>query len=481
MTKKFALWLILLAPVALYLPTFTTYFAGDDFFHFSVSRVGRLWDFARFFGFYPFDSRGVAFYRPLFREVLYGIYLVSFGLNVFPMRIFAMLLHIANIYLVYKVGKVLVNSEFVSLIAALFFGVSASNVGILYYLAGGLQAQGATLFMLLSLLAFSARHRTAAFILFLAGLASHEQAIVIPALLCGIIWLEEKRFGVFVKRIGQQLWPYLVTLVGYFYANIFVIGFSSAEVQYRPVFSLGTTLNTLAWYSAWALGLPEMLVDFMRPGLSLNPGLMRYWGSYFHFIFPAFFVSIGVLVIAGMSQLKRLCKDKHIYFLAGWFVAALLPVVFLPLHKKTYYLAPALPAFWLLVGYTVEKLKSNKLFRPLVVVLISSLVTLTVVSVKLSEKTYWAINRAKIAQKVVRDLKYQYPTLPHRAVLYIKNDPDYPFISESWGGTSTQTNLALSGADAIRLLYGDAELTVTYQDKDPSIPVGAIEFISKIE
>lgn len=482
MTKRLQLLLILLAPVVLYFPSFTTYFAGDDFFHFSVSRISSVWDVIRFFGFYPFADRGIAFYRPLLREVLYGTYYLVFGLKTLPFRVFAMGLHVANSFLVYQLGKRLLKSEFTAAFAALFFGVASANVGILYYLAGGIQAQGATLFALLSVLAFTAKKRIAAFSFFLAGLASHEQAVAVPIVLAGVIWLDEKKPVTFIKRALSQLWVFAFVTVGYLYANLYLIGFSSAEVQYKPIFSLATTLNTLGWYVGWALGLPEMLIDFVNSGFSLNPSLMHYWGSYFRVIFPAFFACLGIIVLVSVLQLPKIIRDKRVYFLNMWFLAALLPVVFLPLHKKQYYLAPAMPAFWLLVGHLINGVRPRKkLFNLMAGALTFSLIVLTVASVKLSERTYWAINRAKVASAVLSDLKTQYPDLPQGATLYIKNDPNYPFISESWGGTSTQTSLALSGPDAIRLIYDDLSINVLYQDMLPTLSGKEINFTAIID
>ena len=146
-------------------------------------------------------------------------------------------------------------------------------------------------------------------------------------------------------------------------------------------------------------------------------------------------------------------------FFVFWFPAGLLPVLFLPWHKSTYYLAPALPAFWGAVGYLVYKV-NPKLLGILAIVLL----TLNVASVRLGDSTYWAAQRGRIAKRLIDRIKIEYPDLPQGAVVFLKNDPSYPLVAEDWGGTSKQASFILSGSDALQLLYEDPSLKVYYED-----------------
>lgn len=465
--KILPLLLIFGVVLILFHPILSVYFSQDDFFHFKVAQTdGSLKEFIDFFKFRPFEQREIAFYRPIFREILYNVFYSLFGLSHLPFRIFAFLIHFLNITFVYLLMERLFNKKVVSFLAAFFFGITAANVGILYYLAGGIQAQGATMFMLLSLLFFhqylqekEIKYNIFSFISFLLALASHEMAVVTPFLLSGLVFVCSRRFKF---KDYLQLLPLFLLLLLYLYLNISVIGFSEKEIQYQPVFNPKTTINTLAWYSAWSLGLPEMTVDFVRPGLTLNPSLMKYWGDYFSIIFPAFFVSILILVsliIYLVSRKPQIFKNKIFWLLAVWFPASLLPVLFLPFHKKTYYLAAGLPAFWGLIGYLVYRSKTKPL-----ILFTAVLVVLNIASIKLGEETYWAANRGRIAERLINQVKTKYPKLPKGAAIYFKNDPDYPFVAEDWGGTSQQASVALSGSDALQLFYHDSQLEVFYQD-----------------
>lgn len=455
------------------------YFTGDDFFHFVVAGTdGTLSGFINLFGFHPFEERGIAFYRPLFRDGLYHFYYYLFGLSVTPFRFTQLLLHFANISLVYVFIHRLFGKRLVTLFSTFFYAVTAAQVGSLYYLAGGIQAQGATLFMLASLVVWEKR-KVLSFLFFILGLMSHELAIVTFVLLAGLELLKVKggfsknlvfKTGIEIKR---KLWLFAVVAFLYLYLNFFVIGFSESEAQYSPDFSIGSVLNTLMWYVGWAIGLPEMLVDFVGSRFKLNPNLMRHWGDYFRIIFPAFFVTLGAIVVSKLIIFKNkrsILHDRRVVFLFLWIPLALLPVIFLPIHKKTYYLATALPAFWGLIGYffvnvyEVLKSKSKIAGQAFLTIVSLALVILNLTSTKLSDETYWAAKRGRLAEKLLINITETYPKLPKGANIYIKNDPNYPKISGDWGGSSTQANYILNGSDALRLWYEDPTLNVYYED-----------------
>ncbi|MEK7526658.1 MAG: hypothetical protein AAB546_04240, partial [Patescibacteria group bacterium] len=456
----------------LYFPVLTTFFTGDDFFHFKVAQTdGSVLGFVKLFGFYSFDERGYAFYRPIFREALYHVFYNLFGLNHLPFRLLQFLIHFINVYLVFIVFEKLFKNKTLAYFTSFFFGISAANVGSLYYLAGGVQAQGALMFTLFSLVSFINKKKIATFVFFLLALSSHELTIGLPLLLAGTIFLEESKFKTFITRCIKELWYYGIVLLGFLYLNLFVIGFSSGEAQYKINFNPKTMLNTLSWYGAWALGVPEMLVDYLGSGLKLNPELMKNWGEYFKLIFPAFFAIISIIFYSLVRNIK-IFKQKVFWFLIAWFIVGLLPVAFLPIHKKTYYLQISLPAISALIAYTSRRL--------LVVVVLAFLV-LNITSIKLAEKSYWAKQRGEFAQKLLIDFKQKYPTLPKGSRIYVLNDPDYPFISEEWGGTSRQAYFILNGSDALQLLYKDSLLRVCYQDipKDCSFE-NSIEFVARL-
>lgn len=467
--------------LVLYFPVFTTFFSQDDFFHFTVSRTNHtLSEFIRLFGFYPFEERGIAFYRPLFREALYNLYYQFFGLNPLPFRILSFSILFINIYLTFLFFQKLIKNQSVSLFAAFFTGISASNTALLYYSAGGIQALGATTFTLLCLIFYlnflntsKLKHYLFSFVFFLLSLSAHELSAVTPALLAGLIFIKYNFHNALKKLL--ILWPYFTVLTVYIFLNIFVIGFSSAEKQYNFVFNPKTLLNSYFWYFSWALGIPEMLIDFVMPGLVLKPEIMRYWPNYYRIIFPTFFFSISsVLIIAVVTILKnRTFISKPFIFLLFYLPISLSTVIFLPAHKSPYYLSLTLPAFWALIGLIIFSFynylsKTHKyLSRFIVSFVIINLLLLQISSILLSRTTNWAATRGKLAGQLIRELKQTFPTLPKGSTILFLNDPNYPFIAVDWGGTSRQAAFALNNQDALRLQYDDPSLKVYYEDLNP--------------
>ena len=479
MLKKLLPFLIIyIFVIVLYCPALSTFFSHDDFFHFKVSLTdGSFGQFIKFFGFYPFEQRQIAFYRPLFREVLYNSFYYLFGLNQIPFRLLSFSIHFINIYLVFSFMQKLLNKKVISYFTSFFFGVTAANVAPFYYLAGGIQTQGATMLILLTLISFikylkSKRSKYFSFTLitFILALASHEQSAIIPILLSGLVFLKLKTNR--LKKI-IKLWPLFLTLAIYVYLNISVIGYSSTETQYQMIFNFKTTIQTLAWYGVCALGLPETFVDYLLPGFGLNPNLMRYWGNYYRIIFPMFFLAILVISILTLNlflKSKKVFVNKNFLFFLIWFPLGILPVLFLPQHKSSHYLYPSLPAFWGTLGYIIftgyQKLTNShpNFSRFFLVSLLTSLALLSITSAILGRTTYWAATRGKIAGRLVQLVKSKYPSLPQGSAIYFTNDPNYPFISEDWGGTSKQAYFALNGEDALQLLYNDSSLRVYYED-----------------
>jgi len=468
--KVLSLSLIFITVIILYHPALFTYFSQDDFYHFKVSQADTLAKFINNLGIHSFEERGIAFYRPVSRELLFGLYYPIFGLNSLPFRLFSFLIHFLNIYLVYLLVQRFFNKRYLSFFVSFFFGITAANVATLYYLAGGIQTLLATTFTLSCLLLFP-KYKSLSFLSFVAAITSHEQAIIIPFLLFGLCLIRSSR-----KEIRNHLFgliPYFLAISALLFIEFFKIGFSSTEQQYQAVFDIKRTLNSLAWYSFWALGLPETLIDFVMPGLKLNPNLLKYWEGYYSFIFPSFIISLCLLTFSTLYlAFKKIVLFKNKFFLlcVFWFPLGLSPVILLPLHKSTHYLVISLLPFWLIVGFIIfnsfDLIKSKQplLAKTLIYLSISSLVILSTVSAILGSSNYWAASRGKIAKQLITQVKNTYPKLPKEAVIYFKNDPTYPFLSKEWGGSSKQASIILNGSDALSLLYQNPNLKVYYED-----------------
>lgn len=476
--KRFAIILLIpLAALILYYPVLFTYFSQDDFFHFRVSLTdGSLEQFINLFGFQSFSKRGIAFYRPIFREGLFNIFYSYFDLNPYPFRILQFSLLFFNSILIYRLISKIFDIKYLPFFVAFFYTISAAQVSPLYYLAGGIQVLGATTFLLLTLI-FTLRNSVLSFATFLLGLASHELVSIAPFLVTALIFIRYP-FKQALRKLWQIL-PFFFVVLIYLYLEITRIGFSTEETQYQAVFSFKTALNSYMWYIGWALGLPEMLVDFVFPGFRLNPSLMTYWGNYYKVIFTSFFISLFLLSSGTIYLLLRKPKifDKKFLFFLLWFIISLFPVILLPLHKSTQYLETGLTAFWTVIGLialnTYRQLKFGGVY---LAILLISLIILSTTSAILQRTTYWAAERGRYAKQLINHVTTLYPLLPKGAVIYFENDPAYPFVAKEWGSSSKQAALILNNQDALRLVYKDPTLDIYYEDlsKPPNNLLGGI-------
>lgn len=466
----------------LYFPVFSLYFSQDDFFHLRTSTLdGSLRQFISFFGFPNQYERGYAFYRPLFREAYYFLITRFFGISPTPFRIASFGLHFTCIFMVFVLMERLFKRQLFSFLTALFYGVATSQVGTFYYHAGGIQVSGALLFLLLSNYFYwqflenkLKKYWVLTLICFVASLSSHELIIaILPLSLIGLEFLLTKRISwKWARGVVFRLGPLFVVFAIYLFLDLVKIGLPG-QVSYSPIVSLRKMANSLVWYTGWGLGLPDMLVDFVGPGIKLNPNLMRWWGSYFKLIFPTFFLVVisifGATVYLFLNQ-RKIFKNKNFWFLVLWYPIAIAPVIILPWHKFLHYLNPALPAlfgivFFVILAFYDLLIKKNKILAKIFLIgFCFVLFLLSFVSIKLEEKTYWPINRGKIAKNLVEQIKQTYPILPKGATLYFENDPEYPKIAPEWGNSSTQAYYALSGKDAVQLLYNDPTIKVYYED-----------------
>lgn len=444
------------------------YFSQDDFFHLKVTQTdGSLKAFLNLFSFKPLAERGgmTYFYRPIFREAIYNIYYKAFGLNALPFRITQFIVHFANIILTYLVLVRITKNKSIAFFGAFFVGLAAANIGILSYLAGGIQISGMLMFGLISIL-FYDRFLTGkkfldkflSFLFFLFAIASHEIAATIP-LIHMALFISKKGFN--VKTLMRAIKGNLLSLgvvILFLYLEVFVIGLPTSEQHYGINFSLFKLLNSYFWYFVWSLGIPEMLVDFVGPGIRLNPNLMKYWGDYFIVIFISFVLLIAFL----LATLPKLYRSKLYLFFVFWFIAGITPVVILPFHRLYYYLGFVLPAVGGILGLThYEIYKKNKVLSAFFICILS---VLTLTSIKLADTNYWAISRARIAKSLIDDVKNEYPTLPEGASVYFTNDEGQPYFNDEWGNSSKQASIILSESNALQLVYQDMSLKVYYED-----------------
>ena len=361
---------VFLLSFIIYFPSLFTFYTHDDFFLLKISKANSLGEFFNFFNFTQ-GPEGLGVYRPLTTQAFYFLSNSVFNLHPLALHIISFATFFLVIYLVYKLVNMIVKNNSIAFLAAFLYATSATHYGHLYYLAN-YQELGLAVFCLLAVVLFikfisvgNIKYYFLSVIAYILALLSKETAVIIPGILVlvyGLLKFRKEKI-LPVKKFALALSSFVIILLAYLYFHFFLYGLAQGESyiwDFSPRF-----VNTLFWYGLWSFNLPEMLVDFVGSGFRFNPNLFRFWSKEIIPIFLLFgtvTALISYLVIKVRKKLKK--KDfQIILFSLAWFVLALIPVLFLPLHKFTYYLTLPLIGVVLVISYLIEKAKATNSFR----------------------------------------------------------------------------------------------------------------------
>lgn len=310
----------------LFVPAFTTFFTNDDFFHLKISQPGQL------------SSSFTAFthFRPLTTQVYYFISTFLFSNTPQVLRFISLLFLVIIGVQVHRIANKLGLSSHTAAIASLLYLTSATHYAHLNY-SGAFHELGLAVFVLGGLLALWSRPGLSP-VFFILALMSKETAIMYPGLLLLLKW--------YVPKLKISLFSHLAILAIYLVFRFFHFGFATGDSyswQISP-----QVFNTLGWYGLWSFNLPEMWVDFIGPGLHLNPNLLKYWKAETLSIAG---VSVALLAI----WTKKFRPDRIQAFGLIWFVTSLGPLLLLPWHKFAFYLTLPLVGIVLILAQTATK------------------------------------------------------------------------------------------------------------------------------
>ncbi len=441
----------------------TSFFSQDDFFHLRVIMDKKILDVPSFF-----ISRleGQTFYRPLSRET-YNLFMYTlFGLNPLPFHLFNFGLILLNLYLMIKLLKDLTPNLPLIFFFGLTFSLSAVHNIEIYYLSS-VQNLLSTTFVLTSMIFFIdflnsriLNSILASILFYCLALFSHESAIVLPGILFLYVLLSRKCS---IRRTFFLIVPFI------FIGLIFLLSSASItslpdQAVYKPVFKLKSIFNTLGWYILWSFGLPEMLVDFVGPKLSLKNQFITWYGYYAKITFPLLFFIISLLLLLFWSFKRMIMTNKLFIFFIASFLLAVSPFTIFPQHKFVYYLE--LPVIWFcaVLGVILATAwRSGTIYKLFVIFLLISFAIISYQTANLNAITHWAAKRPKAAKAVIEQLKIEHLVVERTSVFYIIDDPNYPDIAKEWGTSSRQAFYILSGSDAFKLFYNSSSIEAYYQ------------------
>jgi hypothetical protein len=454
------LLLTFLVSFVIFYPSLFGFFTNDDFFHLKISHATSLLQFLNFFNLES-GSAGQLLYRPLTTHVFYFLEWQFFNLNPLPLHVVSFILFFIVIFCVYKLAVLISENEKVGFIAAFLYAVSATHFGHLYYLATeiilGVFFFPAVIFFTLFLKNKSIRYYCLSLLFFVLALFAKENSVVLPGVLAIIfVYLYlNKNTKVRIKNFLVSLIPFAVIILIYLYFHFFYYGFVKGD-SYIWDFSFKRALNTGFWYLVWSFNIPESVVDFVGPGFKLNYNLFAYWGNQIRPVLILFIAQMVIIAAVLIKSIKSLKRDLVSIFCALWFVGTLLPVLFFPYHKFTFYLTLPLFAIVFRIAYLFATSKINKII--LYIFLVAWTVT-SVLTLKFTYETNWISQGENVAKRVYEYINTNKGSLTGKKICFYDTKEDMALPFSPTGSLKS----ILSDNNFFEVFYG-GKITAFYED-----------------
>lgn len=424
--KNWQVLCICFVSLVIYFPSLFVFYTNDDFFHLKISHAKSLLQFLNFFNLEK-GSSGQLLYRPLTTHVFYFLDWLFFNLNPLGLHIVLFLLFFVVTFCIYRLTILISNNKKIGIITTFLYAVSATHFGHLYYLATeiilGVFFFPTVIFFIDYLMTNKAKYVFLTVIFFILALMAKENSVVLPAVFILVYtylsMVKTKNMKITIKQFSIFLAPFILILLLYLYFHFFYYGFVQGD-SYIWNLSPFKALNTTLWYGLWSLNLPEMLVDFVGPGIHVNPNLMLYWSKQIIPIFVTFVLEIFCLAMTFFRS--KILNRKFLtllIFCVTWFLITLSPVLFLPLHKFTFYLTIPLFGVVFLIAYAF---KDKSIFF---ISIFGILWTLTsVLTLNLTRDTNWITQGELVAKRVFNYVNANQSNLSGKTILFYDTDED---------------------------------------------------------
>ncbi len=287
---------------------------------------------------------GRIIYRPIGALYFVLMYYVS-GVNPIGNHVVALLLHTCSAFLVLMIVFELTRNSFMSAVVSVLYAAAAAvHVEPLLWLSGFYDIGGA-FFFLLSIYSFLLNKRTLSVVAFALAALTKEGTIVLPLILaCYLVLFERHHMP--ARLMAKRILPHFVVLA--LYVILKMMGMSPLSSPAENPFSIRLfgphVLSNLFDYVRWA---DETILPFnaIAPGTS--------WVTFQ--VAAAALILIALIVGSRMDQREESSRKLNlILFFGSWFLAGLLPVLFLPHHIARYFATYSLVPFLALAWYTAD-------------------------------------------------------------------------------------------------------------------------------
>jgi len=275
-----------------------------------------------------FNHTGSVAYRPVLC-ITYFIDYALWKLNPFGYHLTNLLLHTANVLMVYFLIMAVMKNQPIALISALLFSIHPTKseaVCSIGYRADPLSS----FFLLISILLYLkfsdqfAKHRKMFYVCsilsYALALFTKESAILLPAILMAYDWFFQK-FSIkeIFKNLKSRYLPFVLTSLFYLYVYVFVFPNTTLGVAGFIGNHIGIHVITMLWI--FALYMFDLFLPFSV--VVLPP---QYAPSMQTFFLLKGICGVGIFVFYIFMIYKSFRKLREISFFLIWFLLFLIPV-----------------------------------------------------------------------------------------------------------------------------------------------------------
>jgi len=454
------------------------YFLGDDWFHLNVTQINNWREFLNFFN--PLENpQQTAFYRPIPNQLFFFIIQSFFGFKPFYYHLPVYLLYLSSIYLFHRLLILLNFSKNSRRFAVLIYSLSATHFTRLFFISAA-QEFFMIFFVLLYFLFFlteKKRFKIKAQLSLIAALLSKDTAVVAPIIIFFIQnqdFLFNKNFRKVKFKINQffdknlNFFISVFLVLVYLFIRFFVFNQRMIEDQaYQLNFSIKEAITSVYFYCWWLIGAPELIQDYMPKFYLFLPRFFTDFGRSAYLLIFLALLLLGLLIInfaISYKKLKNIDNLKKIFLALIFIFFGLLPFIFLPKHRFAIQLA--LPMLGMAMFLATIFNSHKKIF--LTAITLITFLSLNLLSIKMSEKSHYAITRAYISEKTSNYFLNNYPQVESNTVFFITNGQTEGHEIANWG-SSRQVAFALWHDNFIQAFYKDKSLQMKFEDlTDPN-------------
>jgi hypothetical protein len=412
---------LLISIVAVYWRIFKYPFIQDDWYIIdSLRSLGNLGYLSTIF-----SATENLFYRPIGQLYFFVIYNLS-HLDPSGFHVAALSIHFCNSFLVVAIARKLTEDTVISWSAGFLYAVAITiHMDSMLWMVGIYDIGGA-FFFFLALLLFIKRRTTLSAITYCLALFTKESTIILLPIIFLYQLCQDEREKQFIRKFINQvrkLWLYEVILIIYLLIRIPSLALVPIDTEnpYRIQFAGGHIIDNISLFFKWAFE-------------GLNPYFELQWNEV---IIIVVFVILFIII-----HRKSKVEQIKLFFLEGWLVFGLLPVIFLTNHFFRYYLTYSFPAFIIIILYGVRALASRTSLKRNVTV---GAGIVGIAAIVISSSLYFAkldrqglnvptiqglgnlTRKGAVVQMVQNYLLSKYPSLPDHATIVFNWVPTVSF------------------------------------------------------